>query len=54
MSYQNKRIYFDVNEATNLKLQSFTGKSYLQSRDYQNILQTLIDNTYEKTKGKKI
>ena len=54
MSSQTKRIYFDADEATQMKLQSFVGKSYMQAKDYQVIIQSLINKAYEKFKGKKI
>ena len=53
MSFKNKKITFDCDEATDMKIKSLLGnKSYLNSRDYQNLFQSIINRTYETFKGK--
>lgn len=45
---------FDADEATLLKMKSLSGVNYFQNRDFQRIIQQLINQTYEKNKGKVI
>lgn len=53
MGFKNKKITFDCDEATDMKIKSLLGnKSYLNSRDYQNLFQSIINRTYETFKGK--
>jgi hypothetical protein len=47
-------LRFDVDEATLLKLKSLSGVNYFQNKDFQRIIQILINQTYEKSKGKVI
>lgn len=54
MANSNKKYSYEVDEATELKVKSMLGKSYLQTRDYQHIIQVAINQLYEKSKGKKI
>lgn len=54
MTFRKQRFYFDCDEATFMKLQSLSGKSYFQSKDFQSIITTLIGKVYETSKGKKI
>ena len=53
MSFQKKRITFECDEATHMKIQSLLGnKTYLNTKDYQNLFQSIINRTYENFKGK--
>lgn len=45
---------YRVNELRQVKLNSLTGKSYLNTQDVQRVVDALIDNAYERSKGKKI
>ena len=53
MSFQKKRITFECDEATHMKIKSLLGnKTYLNTKDYQNLFQSIINRTYENFKGK--
>jgi len=54
MTFRNKKHNFLIDEATELKLQSLVGKSYLQSKDYQHIIQMCINRIYDVKQGKKL
>ena len=54
MSNQKKKIQFDVTEETEFKLKRLCGKTTLQSQDYRNIIQRLIDKVFLQTNGSKL
>ena len=54
MTFRNQKFYFDVDEATLLRLKALSGKSYFQQRDFQQIVGTLITKAYENSNGKQI
>lgn len=43
-----KNFTFQTDEGTMMKLQVITGKGFLNARDFQTLIQSLINNTYEK------
>lgn len=43
-----KNFTFQTDEVTMMKLQVITGKGFINARDFQTLIQSLIDNTYEK------
>lgn len=45
-------LRFDADEATLLKLKSLSGANYFQNKDFQRIIQILINKTYDDSKGK--
>jgi len=46
-----KRISFEMDEIMELKIKALAGgKSYLNSKDYQNIISTLVDRSYDNLK----
>lgn len=53
MTFRNLRFNYECDEATLMKLQSLSGKSYFQSKDFQSIITTIIGKVYEGSKGKK-
>ena len=54
MSFRNLRFNYECDEARVMKLKSLIGKTHIQSRDFQAIISTIIDKTYETSKGRKI
>lgn len=44
MTYQKKRFYFEADEANYLRLQMLIGKSYIQQKDFQNIVASYLHN----------
>jgi|TARA_B100000073_G_scaffold103215_1_gene82525 hypothetical protein len=50
MSFQKKRFTFEADEANFLRLQMLIGKSYIQNRDFQNIIVSFLHNTTTKKK----
>jgi hypothetical protein len=54
MSFRNLRFNYECDEATLLKLKSLSGKVHIQTKDFQSIISTLINKTYETSKGKKL
>jgi len=53
MTFKNLRFNYECDEATLMKLQALSGKSFLQTKDFQAIITTLIGKTYENNKGRK-
>ena len=43
-----RNLTFYTDEGTLMKLQVISGKGFINQRDFQNLIQSLIDNTYEK------
>jgi len=54
MPQQIKNIQFKVDEILEVKLKSLSGKTQLTSNDYQRIIQSLIERSFEGSNGKKI
>ena len=54
MTFRNQNFYFDVDEATSLRLKALSGKSYFQQRDFQQLVNALITKAYENKNGKQI
>lgn len=54
MTFKKHRFYFDVDEATFLRLQALLGKSHFQQKDFQAIVNALITKTFDSTNGKSI
>jgi len=54
MNFKNQKYFLDVDEAIFMKLQSLSGRSYFQQKDFQQVVSTLISKAYEKNKGKAI
>jgi hypothetical protein len=54
MSFRNLRFNYECDEATLLKLKSLSGKVHIQTKDFQSIISTLINKTYETSKGRKL
>jgi len=54
MTFRNQKFYYDVDEATLLRLQALSGKSYFQQRDFQQVVSALITKAYENSNGKQI
>lgn len=50
MTFQKKRFYFEADEANYLRLQMILGKSFIQQKDFQNIVASYL---YNLTKQKK-
>jgi hypothetical protein len=53
MTFSKQRFYYETDEATFMKLQALSGKSFLTNKDFQNIITALIGKIYETNKGKK-
>jgi hypothetical protein len=54
MSFQNKRFTFTCDENTYMKMQRLSGKASLQLKDFQIVLENLINYAYEKSNGKAV
>ena len=54
MPQQIKNIQFKVDEILEVKLKSLSGKNQLNTNDYQRIIQSLIERSFEGSNGKKI
>jgi len=54
MNFRNLRFNYECNEATLMKLQSLSGKSHIQTKDFQSIITNLIGKYYENNRGKKL
>ena len=54
ISMNKTTLRFDADEATLLKLKSLSGANYFQNKDFQRIIQILINKTYDQSKGKVI
>ena len=57
LKFFNKRLMkknfnFSANDETQMKLQVLIGKGFIQAKDFNTIIQTLIDKAYE-TKSKR-
>lgn len=54
MTFRNQKYFFDCDEANSLRLKALSGKSYFQQRDFQQVVNALIEKAYENTNGKSI
>ena len=52
MTYQKKRFYFEADEANYLRLQMVIGKSFIQQKDFQNIVASYLHNLTKQKKWK--
>jgi len=44
MTFQKKRFYFEADEANYLRLQMLTGKSFIQNKDFQKAINSILHN----------
>ena len=54
MNFKPIKFYYEIDEATSMKIKSICGKNNFNSKDFQKIITTLISKTYEQQKGKPI
>ncbi len=54
MNFKPIKFYYEIDEATSMKIKSLIGKNNFNSKDFQKIITTLISKTYEEQKGKPI
>ena len=54
MNFKPIKFYYEIDEATSMKIKSLIGKNNFNSKDFQKIITTLISKTYEQQKGKPI
>ncbi len=52
MNYRPIKFYYEVDEATSMKLKSLIGKTTLTPKEFQKIITTIISKTYDNSKGK--
>ena len=52
MNYSPTKFYFEIDEATSMKLKSLIGKTSFNQKEFQMIVLKLISTTYDKSKGK--
>jgi hypothetical protein len=52
MVFNKKRFTFEADEVLYMKLQALTGKSFISPSDIQRIIGSIIEKTYENSKGK--
>ena len=52
MNYRPIKIYYEIDEATSMKLKSLIGKPSFNQKEFQRIVSTLISKTYDTSKGK--
>ena len=54
MNFKPIKFYYEIDEATSMKIKSLIGKNNFNSKDFQKIITTLISKTYEQQKGKPV
>ena len=54
MNFKPIKFYYEIDEATSMKIKSLIGKNNFNSKDFQKIITTLISKTYEEQKGKPV
>ena len=54
MNFKPIKFYYEIDEATSMKIKSLCGKNNFNSKDFQKIITTLISKTYEEQKGKPV
>ena len=52
MVFNKKRFTFEADEVLYMKLKALTGKSFISPSDIQRIIGSIIEKTYENSKGK--
>ena len=53
MVYQKKKFTFEVDELTNMKLNSLCGRASYNNNDFNKLTRLMIDSSYSNSKGKK-
>ena len=53
MDFKNRRFTYECDEASIMKLRSLFGKDCVLAKDFQLMISTLINKSYEKSKGKR-
>jgi len=53
MTFQKKKFVFEVDELTNMKLNSLIGKSNYRNNDFSKLVRLMVDSSYAVSKGKK-
>ena len=54
MNFKPIKFYYEIDEATSMKIKSLIGKNNFNSKDFQKIITTLISKAYEEQKGKPV
>lgn len=54
MPFQTKKFTFEVDELTNMKLNSLIGKGNFKNNDFNKLVRIMIDSSYAYSKGKKV
>ena len=54
MPFQSKKFTFEVDELTNMKLNSLIGKGNFKNNDFNKLVRIMIDSSYAYSKGKKV
>ena len=54
LCHNKQKIQIIVDEITDVKIKSMSGKKQLNTNDYSKIIQSLIERSYEGSNGKKI
>ena len=54
MANQIKKMNIDIDELTDVKVKSLTGKSNFTAVDFTKMVKLLIDSAYQRTNGKKL
>ena len=54
MANQIKKMNVDIDELTDIKVKSLTGKSSFTAVDFTKMVKLLIDSAYQRTNGKKL
>ena len=54
MAFKKERFSFEAEENHFMKLQQLSGKHSFQTKDFQRIVEKMIDRMYVQTKGKEL
>jgi len=54
MANQIKKMNIDIDELTDVKVKSLTGKASYSATDLSKMVNLLIDSAYQRTNGKKL
>ena len=52
MNFKPIKYYFEIDEATSMKIKSLLGKTSFNQKEFQKIMLSLISKTYDNSKGK--
>ena len=52
MNFKSIKYYFEIDEATSMKLKSLLGKTSFNQKEFQMIISKLVSKTYDTQKGK--